>query len=150
LVRLYLDISLYNRPFDDQTQPKIYLETQAAILILQMVESRTVELVSSTALDYENSRNPYPVRKETTSKYLALAQIYQPLDESIRQRAKQLESKGVKALDALHVASAEASGSDYLLTCDRRLINRCRELTLKVINPTEFVLEASDGNTGLE
>ncbi|MDM3851038.1 MAG: hypothetical protein PT120_13235 [Aphanizomenon gracile PMC649.10] len=32
--------SIYNRQFDDQTQPKIFLETQAAILILQMVQAR--------------------------------------------------------------------------------------------------------------
>ncbi|BDI20432.1 hypothetical protein ANSO36C_62340 [Nostoc cf. commune SO-36] len=31
--RVYLDTSIYNRPFDDQTQPKVFLETQAVILI---------------------------------------------------------------------------------------------------------------------
>ncbi|MGF1519096.1 MAG: PIN domain-containing protein, partial [Nodosilinea sp.] len=38
-MKIYLDTSIYNRPFDDQRQPKVFLETQAVILILQMVEA---------------------------------------------------------------------------------------------------------------
>lgn len=63
MTRVYLDTSIYNRPFDDQTQPKIFLETQAIILILQMVEARLIELVNSSVLEYENSRNPFVVNK---------------------------------------------------------------------------------------
>ncbi|MFW9261587.1 hypothetical protein RRG12_23135 [Nostoc sp. CALU 546] len=61
-------------------------------------------------------------------------------------RAKQLEQQGIKAIDALHVACAEASKSDYFITCDKRLINRCQSLTLKAINPTDFILEMEDDN----
>ncbi len=150
MVRLYLDTSLYNRPFDDQSQPKIFLETQAVVIVLQMVESGAAELVSSTALAYENSRNPYADRQKATECYLALASVYQVLDDSIRLRAKELEAQGVQALDALHVASAEAAGCDYLLTCDRRLINRCQSLTLRVINPTDFVVEVDDDDSSIE
>lgn len=42
MTRVYLDTSAYNRPFDDQTQPKIFLETQAVVIILQMIEAKTV------------------------------------------------------------------------------------------------------------
>ncbi len=28
-MKVYLDTSVYNRPFDDQTQPRIWLETMA-------------------------------------------------------------------------------------------------------------------------
>ncbi|GAX34578.1 hypothetical protein NIES3585_05790 [Nodularia sp. NIES-3585] len=48
MTRVYLDTSIYNRPFDDQIQPKIFLETQAVILILQMVEAQLIKLVSSS------------------------------------------------------------------------------------------------------
>ncbi|MGK7873443.1 MAG: hypothetical protein AB4426_09055 [Xenococcaceae cyanobacterium] len=34
----------------------------------------------------------------------------------------------------------------YLLTCDRRLFNRCRGLALKTLNPVDFILEMEDGN----
>lgn len=46
-------------------------------------------------------------------------------------------------MDALHVACAEAAGSDYFITCDKRLINRCLALTMKVLNPVDFVLESN-------
>jgi len=45
MIKVYLDISAHNRPFDDQTQPKIFLESQAVVIILQMVEARMVDLV---------------------------------------------------------------------------------------------------------
>lgn len=78
--------------------------------------------------------------------YLQIATLRVLLDENIRVRAKQLEQQGIKAIDALHVACAEASQSDYFITCDKRLINRCQGLTLKAINPTDFILEMEDDN----
>jgi hypothetical protein len=59
-----LDTSVLNRPFDDQTQPRIALETQALRTILQLVEAREVELVSSSVLEYENSRNISQSRRQ--------------------------------------------------------------------------------------
>lgn len=146
MTRVYLDTSIYNRPFDDQTQPKIFLETQAVILILQMVEAKVIELVSSSVLDYENSRNPFAINQQTMQRYLNMATIKKYVNEEIKQRAEQLEQQGLKAIDALHVACAEASNSDYFITCDQRLINRCRELRLQVINPNNFILEIEDVN----
>ncbi|MEH2013807.1 type II toxin-antitoxin system VapC family toxin [Nostoc sp.] len=146
MTRVYLDTSVYNRPFDDQTQPKVFLETQAVILILQMVEAKLIELVTSSVLEYENSRNPFPVNQQSMEQYLQIATLRVLLDENIRVRAKQLEQQGIKAIDALHVACAEASQSDYFITCDKRLINRCQGLTLKAINPTDFILDMEDDN----
>lgn len=143
---VYLDTSIYNRPFDDQTQPKIYLETQAVILILQMVEAKLIELVNSSALEYENSRNPNPLQQQAMDQYLQMAVVKQMLNPAIRIRTEQLEQLGIKAMDALHVACAEASNSDYFITCDKRLINCAQGLTLKVMNPTDFILEIEDDN----
>jgi len=144
VIRLYLDTSILNRPFDDQSQVKVFLETQAMLLILQLIESKQVELISSNILEYENSRNSDPDRAKAVSLYLGLATERQVANESIRQRARELEQNGVKAIDALHVACAEATRSDYFLTCDKRLINRCKDLSLRVMNPTEFILEIGD------
>lgn len=146
MIKVYLDTSTYNRPFDDQTQAKIFLETQAVSLILQMVETQLIQLVSSSVLEYENSRNPYLIKQQATSRYLQMAPIKQLVNEDIQQRGKELEQQGLKAIDALHVACAEAAKSDYLITCDKRLINRCQGLTIKVINPVDFIEETEDGN----
>jgi predicted nucleic acid-binding protein len=135
MTRVYLDTSAYNRPFDDQTQPKIFLESQAVVIILQMIEAEVVELISSSVLEYENSRNPYPIKQEAMNRYLQLAGLRQEVNEVLRQRAEELEHNGLKAIDALHVACAEAVDSDYFITCDKRLINRCSGLMMQVINP---------------
>ena len=111
-----------------------------------MVEAKTVELISSSVLEYENSRNPYPIKQEAMSRYLQLAKLRQEVDEAIRQRAEELEQNGLKAIDALHVSCAEAVNSDYFITCDKRLINRCSGLTMKVMNPADFVLEMSSND----
>jgi predicted nucleic acid-binding protein len=150
MIKVYLDTSAYNRPFDDQTQPKIFLESQAVVIILQMVETRMVDLVSSSVLEYENSRNPYPLKQEAMNRYLQMAEVTQTVDEAIRQRSEELEHNGLKAVDALHVACAEMLRSDYFITCDKRLINRCAGLTLKVVNPVDFVLEVNSDDQSEE
>ena len=144
MTRIYLDTSIYNRPFDDRTQPKIFLETQAVILILQMVEAKLIELVSSSVLEYENSQNPYAIRQRFMNQYLQMAIMRQQVNDPIRQRAEQLEQQGIKPIDALHVACAEAANSNYFITCDKRLINRCQELTIVTLNPVDFIVEIED------
>lgn len=150
MTKVYLDTSAYNRPFDDQTQPKIFLETQAVIVIFQAIRAQAIELTSSSVLEYENSRNPDSVKQEAMSQYLQMAQSYSELNEAIRQRGQQLEHNGLKAIDALHVACAEAANSDYLITCDKRLINRCSSLAMKVMNPVDFVLEINNNDSDEE
>ncbi len=59
-MRIYLDNCCYNRPFDDQTQMKIHLETQAKLYIQAQIREGKYDLVWSYILDYENSKNPYP------------------------------------------------------------------------------------------
>jgi predicted nucleic acid-binding protein len=42
--------------------------------------------------------------------------------KTIKQRAEQLKQQRIKAVDALHIATAEAANSNYFLTCDKRII----------------------------
>lgn len=144
-LRIYLDTSVYNRPFDDQRQPRIWLETLAFAVILQMIRDGEAALVSSSVVEYENSRNPYPLRQRWVTHCLALATDHQEVNESIRKRALDLEAEGLKAVDALHVACTEASECDYFLTCDDRLIRRYQG-KIEVLNPLSFVLAATGGS----
>jgi predicted nucleic acid-binding protein len=141
---IYLDTSVYNRPFDDQTQPRIWLETLAFSVILQMIESNVATLITSSVVDYENSRNPHQLRRAWVNKVTALAVDRQLVNEEIRQRADTLERDGLKPIDALHVACAEIARADYFVTCDDRLLNRYQSLhqqdiKLATCNPTELV-----------
>lgn len=141
-MRICLDTSVLNRPFDDQSQPRIVLETQALRTILQLIETEQMELINSAVLEYENSRNRSPLRRQWVEQCLRLAKQYQAMDGNVAQRATALESQGIKAIDALHVACSEAAGCDYFLTCDDRLMRRYSG-SLKVVNPVTFVLDVT-------
>jgi predicted nucleic acid-binding protein len=146
--RLYLDTSVYNRPFDDLLQPRIWLEALAFAVILQMLELGGVELVSSKVLEFENGRNPFPHRKAWVRFYLSLAREYQELNEVIRRRARSLESQGLESLDALHLACAEEAKAEYFMTCDDRILRKYRGEVLKAMNPVSFVMSEVIRNGG--
>ena len=77
-----LDTSVYNRPFDDQTQNKIALETEAVLLILGMIKNQEMELVNSEPIEYENIFNSNLTRQEKITNFLTLATIYQKMEQS--------------------------------------------------------------------
>ncbi len=57
-VKVYLDTSVYNRPFDDQSQTRVRLETEAFLSILAKALAGAIVIISSSALLYENNQNP--------------------------------------------------------------------------------------------
>lgn len=143
-MKLYLDTSVYNRPFDDQSQPRVWLETLAFTVIFQMIESGDVELVSSRVLGFENSRNPFPYRRVWIDYYLSFAKHSQELNKTIKERAQVLEKEGLNPIDALHLACAEVAQADYFLTCDDKIIKRYKAKRVKVMNPVDFVIKGEE------
>ena len=143
-MKLYLDTSVLNRVFDDQTQARIALKTQALRMILQLVETEEVEFLNSAVLEFEAQKNPYPPRQRWVQQCLALAKAYVPMDEEIVARGQSLEQMGVKSIDALHMASAEKGGCDYFLACDDRLLRRYHG-KVKALNTVSFILLLTEG-----
>lgn len=121
---IYLDNSVLNRPFDDQRQPRIWLETLSFSLVLTLFEAGEAVLVRSPIHDLENSRNPFALRRQWVEKCLRLSLQQVALHDSIKSRALALEQSGFKSLDALHLSCAEAARADHFLTCDDRLLRR--------------------------
>ena len=64
-MKLYLDNCCFNRPFDDQTQLKIHLESQAKLAVQDMIINGVHSLIWSYMLEYENSQNPFEIRKDS-------------------------------------------------------------------------------------
>lgn len=58
-MKLYLDNSVLNRPFDDQSEANIRLETISTIFILDLIEKKKANIVNSEIIEYENNHNPF-------------------------------------------------------------------------------------------
>ena len=62
-MKIYLDNCCFNRPFDDQSQLRIRLESEAKLKIQEDIRAGKFQMAWSYILDYENSKNPFPERK---------------------------------------------------------------------------------------
>ena len=104
----------------------------------------TLTLISSDALRYEIAQNVQAVRKEHAQAILAKAQISVQIDSSVEQRSAIFIERGVKAMDAVHVALAEAAAADYFCSCDDRLLRKLttmKDLTVTPISPLALIEE---------
>ncbi|MBX9627719.1 MAG: PIN domain-containing protein [Gemmataceae bacterium] len=141
---VYLDICAIQRPHDDQSQVRVRVETAAVLGLLDHCRAGGTRLASSDALVYEAGRNPHPVRRAHAEAVLAGATAYQPLTAAVEKRADDLAAAGLRPLDALHLASAEAVGAAYLCTCDDLLLKRGSGLAappVRVLSPVELTTE---------
>jgi predicted nucleic acid-binding protein len=144
-MRVYLDNCCYNRPFDDQGALRIRLEAEAKMGIQDMTMKKTVELAWSYVLDFENELNPFQQRRMVIREWRTHAVADTDQTTEIIERAEQLETMGMKAKDALHVACAIALKCDHFITTDDHLIRRVRAIAeIKVTDPVTFVREEAE------
>lgn len=148
-LRIYLDNCCFNRPYDDQSQLRISLETQAKLHIQSLIVSDQFELTSSYMLDYECSRNPHEMRRATIRSFLDKNTVVYlneaDYKEQAEELAKEITSTGVKPADAIHTACAILANCDYLLTTDDRLLKYKSE-RIEIIDPIEFIKRIGGGN----
>jgi len=144
-VRIYLDACCLNRLTDDQSQPRIAEEADAVEQILRLLRTKTIEWLSSTALEFETSNNPNLQRRYEIGVLMLLATETVALDVQTIHRAKELENAGYGAFDALHLSSAEAGKADVLLTTDDRFLKRAARgigsPRVLVLNPVNWLRE---------
>lgn len=142
-MKVYLDNCCYNRPYDDQSHLRISLEAQAKLKIQGQIKNNELELASSYVLAYENSKNPFEVRKDAIRSFVKdnLSE-YIDIDraDDVKAIADEIIKTGVKTADAYHTACAILSGCDYLITTDDRLL-KYRSEQIKIVDPTTFIRE---------
>ena len=145
-MRVYLDNCCYNRPFDEQTQLKVRLETEAKLRVQALMRNGEVEYVWSDILSQEVFDNPFPHRREKILEWRHGAACTVEMTADVIADADELAEKGLKAADALHVASAAAVDCDFFITTDIRLLRHIRQFKVtRILNPMEFLLEVEDG-----
>ena len=138
MYRIYLDNCCFNRPYDDQTQLKIFLETQAKLHVQSLVYEKKIELVWSFILSFENSRNLFSAKKMAISQWESISSFFVEKSEEIRSIAKEIMTTGIKAADAAHVACAIAGNCNYFITVDKRLL-KYHDTRIIICNPIEFI-----------
>ena len=144
-MRLYIDLSCFNRPFDDQGQERIRLETEAIMAALTRIVEGKDTLLWSWEMSFENDKHPKPDRRDEIAVWEARSERSIGLSDRLEERARQIAQMGIPALDAVHLASAEECGADIVLTCDDILIRRSPRLGLasRVLNPVAYFEEVT-------
>lgn len=140
MLKIYLDNCVFNRPFDNQSQIRIKLETEAKFYIQDQIKQQHIVLAWSYILELENARNPFLERRRAIFKWQSLAEIDISETESVLQKAHSVQALGLKSKDALHIACAVAAGADYFITTDDLIVKKLRDFSeLKVVDPITFI-----------
>jgi len=143
-MKVYFDTCSLQRPLDEKSHLRIILETEAILGAIMLVEMGEIELISSETLLFELQKTPNIQRKRYVLNVLNKGKFFIPLNDEIKKRAKALNTIGIKPVDALHLACAEAAGADYFCTCDDRFLKKAKELKdnqTTAVSPLELIEE---------
>lgn len=142
-MRIYLDVSCLNRPFDDQRQDRVRVEAEVVKLILDRCARGEWRHVSSDMAFVEIDANPDADKRRNVRALLPATGDIIAFSEAIFSRAEELAQAGFASADAVHIAAAEAQGADVVLTCDDRMLRVARRsrLRMRVANPVVWQRE---------
>ncbi len=145
LLRIYLDVCCLNRPFDDQRQDRIRLESEAVLLILGHCAVGTWQWISSAVVEEEVNNTPSIERRHRVRSMLSGAHSTVALTQAAVIRAQELKAMGFRTYDALHMACAEQATVNIFLTTDDRGLriaaSHAAELHVCVANPLTWLME---------
>ena len=143
-MKIYLDNCCFNRPFDDQSQLRIRLESEAKLQIQEDIRSGLYKLIWSYILDYENNNNPFQERQEQIAKWRMYSEEDIEEDEEIVKVAAMMNLHGIKKIDSLHIACAIKAKAEYFLTTDDGVLKKARIIKdIEITDPIGFIKEVS-------
>ena len=142
--RIYLNNSALNRPFDDQSQARIKLETEALFQILLDIDIGNSRLILSEVTELENSKNPYYSVKVRIDELISKADRKIKVTAPTRKLAGTFENAALNGMDGLHLAAAIQGKVDFFLTCDDSFLKKAKKVTsdrpIRIMNPIKYVL----------
>jgi len=150
MFRIYLDVCRFNRPFDDQTQSRIRVETEAVLAILENCETGQWELIISEMVETEVDQIADRERQQSVERALRMARSNITVDDSVTSRGEYLQRLGFQGFDAIHLACAEIAEADVFLSTDDRLLRRAfryqNTITVAVENPAAWFIKTVRGD----
>jgi len=142
---IYLDVCCLNRPFDDQSQDRVRIETAAILVILRRVDQGEWRWVGSEAVADEIDQAPDLERRRRVQLLTTKATMSLVGGPGDRARASEIVALGFEVYDAVHLAFAERARVDALLTTDDKFLRRARreaaQLRVRVENPVIWLNE---------
>ena len=140
-IKVYLDNCTYNRPFDDQRQIRIFLESQAKLHIQHLITTGKILLVCSYMTLYENNDNPYEERLFSIADFLKNASEFVGYDmvEKVELKAVEIMTNHIKNKDAIHIASAIIVGCNYFITTDDDMVKKYSGSDIVICGPVDFI-----------
>ena len=141
MTTVYLDTCSIQRPLDSLDHTRLRLEAEAMLGIMAQIQARRIDLISSTVLEMETLNNPHLVRREHGLQILGQARIIVVITADIEERASLFTNQGVRPMDALHLACAEAARTNYFCTCDDQVLRKARGIAfseMQVVSPIEL------------
>jgi predicted nucleic acid-binding protein len=144
-VLVYLDTCTWCRPFDDQMQDSIRVETSAFYEIMLHVDRKDIKIVYSDTLLAEIEDISDEAKRERVRMLVKRGtSLSVKLDEGVKKIAVVIERIcGLHGGDALQVASAKIGGAKYFITTDEGILERAKCISKKtgifIINPKNFV-----------
>lgn len=144
---IYLDICCFNRPFDDQSDLIVRLQTEAKLHVQEMIREGMLSLIWSGIMDLENAVNPDVNRKVAIANWKQLGIENVTVSMRVEEIAETLAKIGVKPMDALHVACAIEAHAECFLTTDKALLRKmAKHDKIRVVDPVDFIRGLKDGN----
>jgi len=139
-IMVYLDNCAYNRPFDDQTQIMVMLETEAKRYIQQLIVETKIDLAYSFINRFENSKSKRPLNKNSINGFFQNAVLY--IDHtraaSVGKRAVEIMKTGIKTRDSYHISCAIEGGCGYFITTDKQFLKH-NHSEIIICDPIQFL-----------
>ena len=141
---LYLDVCALCRPFDDQSQMKIKLETDSIFLILEKIKAGKFRMLFSKIHNLEIKDIQ---EKEEREELLQFLEKYGNEEKNINQekiknRILEFEKMGFGIGDSAHLAFAE-NNTDYFISVDSNLLKKYNKKVkgkMLALKPEDFIV----------
>ena len=141
---LYLDVCALCRPFDDQSQMKIKLETDSIFLILEKIKAGRFKMLFSKIHNLEIKDIQ---EKEEREELLQFLEKYGKEEKNINQekiknRILEFEKMGFGIGDSAHLAFAE-NHTDYFISVDSNLLKKYNNKVkgkMLALKPEDFIV----------
>lgn len=143
-----MDVCCLNRPFDDQTEDRIHMESEAILTILEHCKKGSWELVSSEIVELEILETPDSYRREKVYQLFKIAKVKVKANKQVWDKFETIKETTLSDFDALHIACAEIGEVDVFLTTDDDIIKKVKktriELKVEIRNPIKWLMEVEN------